>query len=56
MHDPNPGRSDWQAGVQQYNSFLVTPEKDKFWRYSFDTWDVKYDGLRTNVIAIAGGE
>ena len=54
--DPNPGHTNWQVGVQQHYSFLENLEKDELWRYAFDTWDVKYDRLSINLIAITGDD
>ncbi|KAL9098546.1 MAG: hypothetical protein Q9187_009640, partial [Circinaria calcarea] len=40
----------------QHYSFLENLEKDELWRYAFDIWDIKYERLSINLIAIAGDD
>lgn len=55
---PPGGRLMWthQVGAQQHYSFLENLEKDELWRYAFDTWDVHYDRLSINLMAIMGDD
>lgn len=45
-----------QVGAQQHYSFLENLEKDELWRYAFDLWDVHYDRLSINLMAITGDD
>ena len=50
------GWDDWMVGAQQHYSFLENLEKDELWRYAFDMWDVHYDRLSINLMAILGDD
>ena len=50
------GWDDWKVGVQQHYSFLENLEKGELWRYVFDMWDVQYDRLSINFMAIMGDD
>ena len=50
------GWDDWQVGAQQHYSFLENLEKGELWRYVFDMWDVQYDRLSINFMAIMGDD
>ena len=47
---------NWTVGAQQHYSFLENLEKNELWRYAFDMWDVHYDRLSINLMAILGDE
>ena len=50
------GWDDWKVGAQQHYSFLENLEKGELWRYVFDMWDVQYDRLSINFMAIMGDD
>ncbi|MCJ1405839.1 hypothetical protein MMC11_009069 [Xylographa trunciseda] len=50
------GWEEWTVGAQQHYSFLENLEKDELWRYAFDMWDVHYDRLSINLMAIMGDD
>ncbi|MCJ1379589.1 hypothetical protein MMC17_002691 [Xylographa soralifera] len=50
------GWEEWTVGAQQHYSFLENLEKDELWRYEFEMWDIHYDRLSINLIAIMGDD
>ena len=50
------GWDNWMVGAQQHYSFLENLEKGELWRYAYDMWDVQYDRLSINFMAIMGDD